>query len=265
MLRSLLCSAALSMLVLVASLDAAEPVRLIAHRGGVVSQEIIENNLAAIDEAARRGYWMVEADIRCTRDGVPIVHHDRTFERYYGDPRQVSEMDWDEIAKLRSTPGGERPQRFSEFAAACKGRLRIMLDVKGEDLSPQSFESIEASLAEHDLLKSAYLIGTDQSKDYFRGKLRVSANAITLDAAAHAGEPVEKLYFLFDRGSRITESMVRRSKELDVPVVAGINRFRYPDDESTARKLAEADVARLQSLGVTRFQIDSQYDVWFLK
>ncbi|MBX3436575.1 MAG: hypothetical protein KF861_03725 [Planctomycetaceae bacterium] len=260
--RTLLYVSGLSLVIFLSSLSAAEPLRLIAHRGGVVDEQRIENNRRALDEAARRGYWMVEADIQRTKDGVPIVHHDRTFERYYGDPRPVGQMDWEEIAHLRSTPGEERPLKFSEFAAACQGRLLLMLDIKGDSHPREFYEAIESALAEHGLLESAYLIGSDQSKEYFRGKLRVSGNVDTIAAAAAAGVPVSEQYFLFDRGSRITETIIERARELNVPVVAGINRFRYPDDEATAVKLSRADITRLRALGVTQFQIDSQYDVW---
>lgn len=78
------------------------------------------------------------------------------------------------------------------------------------------------------------------------------------------GEPVSQRYFLFDRGSRLTAPIVRRAQTLDVPVVAAINRFRYPDDSQEALTLAKADIARLRELGVTQFQIDSQYDIWLL-
>ena len=254
----------LALMLVQSSVPAAEPVRLIAHRGGVVNESIIENNLAAINEAARRGYWMVEADIRCSRDGVPVVHHDRTFERYYGDPRPLADLDWAEIAALRSTPGNERPLQFAEYAEACKGRLQIMLDIKGNDPAPEFLDAIEAALVEHDLLKGAYVIGSDQAKRHFRDKARISASAETLFAAAQRGEPVSQRYFLFDRGSRVTAPIIRRARELEIPVVAAINRFRYPDDDEEALSLARSDIARLRELGVTRFQIDSQYDVWLL-
>ncbi|MBL8848876.1 MAG: hypothetical protein JNG89_04300 [Planctomycetaceae bacterium] len=246
------------------ALTAAEPLRLIAHRGGVVNESIIENNRAAIDEAARRGYWMVEADIQSSRDGVAVVHHDETLQRFYGDPRTLTETDWLEIAKLRSTPGHERPLQFVEFVAACQGRLQIMLDIKGDDPAPEFLDAIEAALVAHDLLDEAYVLGSSRTKSHFLDKARISGNAEAVFAAAERGEPVSQRYFLFDRGSRLTAAIVRRAQELEIPVVAAINRIRYPDDEQSALTLAKADIARLRELGVTRFQIDSQYDPWLL-
>ena len=103
-------------------------IRMIAHRGGVVSDAVIENNVTAIEEAVRRGYWMVEVDVRQSLDNVPIVHHDADFKRYYGDARKVAKLTWSQISKLRATPGNERPLTFDEYLSAVDGRMRIMLD-----------------------------------------------------------------------------------------------------------------------------------------
>ena len=57
--------------------------RLIAHRGGVVDTTRVENNVDAIEEAIARNYFMLEVDIRESRDGQLVVHHDSTFSRFY--------------------------------------------------------------------------------------------------------------------------------------------------------------------------------------
>ncbi|MDD4776980.1 MAG: glycerophosphodiester phosphodiesterase family protein [Fermentimonas sp.] len=57
-------------------------VKLIAHRGGVVNDSIQENSREAIINAAERGYWAVELDMRMTADSVLIAHHDRNLKRH---------------------------------------------------------------------------------------------------------------------------------------------------------------------------------------
>ena len=57
-----------------AAIRAAEqPVRLIAHRGGIVGDEFAENSPASVEAAIKRGYWMIEVDIRRTKDGRAII------------------------------------------------------------------------------------------------------------------------------------------------------------------------------------------------
>jgi glycerophosphoryl diester phosphodiesterase len=63
------------------------PLRLIAHRGGIVDDIHAENSRGSIEEAIKRGYWMIEVDVRATLDGEPVLQHDATLERFYGASR----------------------------------------------------------------------------------------------------------------------------------------------------------------------------------
>ena len=234
---------------------------LIAHRGGVVGDTHAENSPGAIEAAVERGYWMVELDIRESADGVLVVHHDEDFLRFYGDDRKLGELSWDQVAALRALPGDTRPQTFAEMAALCKGRLEIMLDTKPPDHSEAFFQEMEAVLTENGLLAGAYVIGTEQSRNWFHGKARVGVDRNQLRQAAEAGEDVASLYFLFEHGRDLDTETVRYAQDLGVPVVPSINIFHYgnlPDHMATA----ESDVRRMRELGVTQFQIDSPYDAW---
>src|SRR3954454_9323338 len=53
-----------------------------AHRGGAALAP--ENTIAAFDNAARLGADGLELDVRLSRDGIVVVHHDRTLERTTG-------------------------------------------------------------------------------------------------------------------------------------------------------------------------------------
>jgi len=108
-----------------------DSLKLIAHRGGVVDAKRIENNVAAIEEAIRRSYEMREVDIRESKDGQLVVHHDATLRRFYGDGRALSELTWEAIQTLRSDPGQQAPLSFKQYAALCRGRIKLMLDTKG--------------------------------------------------------------------------------------------------------------------------------------
>lgn len=237
--------------------DAGVSCMLIAHRGGVIEEERIENNIPAIEEAIARGYYMIEVDIRESKDGHLIVHHDADFRRFYADDRQVVNLTWDEIKMLRSNPGNLRPMDFGEFARLCKGRIRLMLDTKGSDHSRAFFEEMERILRENDLLRSAFVIGTEQSKDFFLGKAKLGVSYQQLLNAVAAGEQVSDCYFLFEHGD-VTDEAVRFAQRHRVAVVPSVNVFHYPTAEHQA--LAARDLKRLKALGVRYFQIDSVYD-----
>jgi hypothetical protein len=236
-----------------------EPVRLIAHRGGVVDAARPENSRAALEAAIAEGYWMAEVDLWRTRDGRPVLHHDATLQRHFRDPRRVEELDWDEFRALRAAPGGHAPIDFEEACALAAGRIRLMLDVKGGAHPDAFYARIEDSLARHGLLRSAYTLGGDRMKPRFWGKLWMSANRAGLRAAIARGEPVHEHYFLFELGSVLDEEALALCRQARVVPVAAINTFRYEMAKTDHWKGAQADIERLLALGVRHFQIDSVY------
>jgi fructose-1,6-bisphosphatase/inositol monophosphatase family enzyme/glycerophosphoryl diester phosphodiesterase len=69
-----------------------------AHRGDVERHR--ENTIAAVRSAVEAAADYVEIDVRVTRDGRAVLLHDATLERLWGLDRQVSELDWAEVAAL---------------------------------------------------------------------------------------------------------------------------------------------------------------------
>ncbi|HWR52999.1 MAG TPA: glycerophosphodiester phosphodiesterase family protein [Bryobacteraceae bacterium] len=132
---------------------------LIAHRGGVVDDAHPENSPGSIQAAIDRGYWMLEVDIRRTKDGEPLLQHDPTFSRFYGDDRTVEQMTWAEVQRLRSKPGDTSPIHFRDVCRMCKGRVRLMLDIKSDSWPDEFYQSVIRDLGDHNLLHSAYLLG----------------------------------------------------------------------------------------------------------
>lgn len=237
--------------------EAAPAVRLIAHRGGVVDDAHPENSPASLEAAIEQGYWMVEVDVRRTRDGRPILQHDQTFKRFYGDPRKVTEMDWSEIKQLRATPGNSRPMAFEELAERCKGRIRLMLDVKNEPNPPEYYRALEKALIRNDLIETTYILSDVETERYFQGRIPAAANAQALKAAVARGEKAAGAYYLFEGATTITQEDVALARACRVDAVAAANLFEYRADPS-----GDAAIQALRAafaLGVRTFQIDSAY------
>lgn len=249
-----------------AALPAAPPpasVKWIAHRGGVVDARYSENSPASLEAAVRHGYWMIESDIRETKDGRIVTHHDPDFNRFYRDPRKLADMTFDEIRKLRAEPGGTPPMTFAELCDACKGRLRIMLDTKEPSHSAAFYQEMERDLGRAGLLESMYVIGTEESRRYFLGKAKIGVNFAQLQKSVAGNEDVAARYFLFEWGRTLTAEQVAFAQKHRVTIVPSVNTFHYAPTGKDPLEAGSADIRRLRPLGVTEFQIDSVYEPAF--
>ncbi len=63
---------------------------LIAHRGDPLGHK--ENTIPGLVSAAQHGAGAIEVDIRCTAEGVPVLHHDATLRRVWGRPGRLGAM-----------------------------------------------------------------------------------------------------------------------------------------------------------------------------
>lgn len=69
-----------------------------AHRGGAALAP--ENTMAAFENGMAHGADGLEFDVRLSRDGVPVVHHDATLERTTNGRGPVSALSAGELARL---------------------------------------------------------------------------------------------------------------------------------------------------------------------
>ncbi|MFJ9695671.1 glycerophosphodiester phosphodiesterase [Kitasatospora sp. NPDC101183] len=71
----------------------------VAHRGDPYRHR--ENTLPSIRSAIAAGADAVEVDVQLTRDKVPVLLHDRTLERLWGDPRAIDRVTAEQLDELR--------------------------------------------------------------------------------------------------------------------------------------------------------------------
>src|SRR6202521_5569038 len=76
--------------------DSARPL-VFAHRGGAGLAP--ENTCAAFDRGLALGADGLELDVRLSRDGVVVVHHDRTLERTTNLRGPLAGFEADELAR----------------------------------------------------------------------------------------------------------------------------------------------------------------------
>ncbi len=95
-----------------------------------------ENTLAGIRAALRLGADAIEVDVRCTRDGVPVLLHDGTVDRTTSGEGRITALSLRQARNLRLRSGkgfagrGERIPTLREALGAVAGRALLVLEVK---------------------------------------------------------------------------------------------------------------------------------------
>jgi len=107
---------------------------VIAHRGA--PRLYPENTLAGFDRALRWGCDGIEFDVQLSRDGVPVVYHDRTLARAGGGRRRVDKLDLSELKHLDAGarfPAVQRRHRIptlGEVLERLDGQTRLLVEIK---------------------------------------------------------------------------------------------------------------------------------------
>ncbi len=95
-----------------------------------------ENTLAGVRAALRLGADAIEVDVRCTRDGVPVLLHDGTVDRTTIGEGQITALSLRQARRLRLRSGkgfagrGERIPTLRETLGAVGGRALLVLEIK---------------------------------------------------------------------------------------------------------------------------------------
>ena len=94
--------------------------KIIAHRGA--SRYAPENTIAAFQKAIELGADMVEFDVRKTKDGVFIIHHDAKIKR-----KKIINLTLAEIKKIKA----EIPT-LEETLIFLQGKIQLDIELKEE-------------------------------------------------------------------------------------------------------------------------------------
>jgi glycerophosphoryl diester phosphodiesterase len=99
---------------------------VLAHRG--LSTLHPENTMKAFQAALDVGADGVEFDVFQIADGTLVVFHDENTERLTGVNRNIVEMTWDEVSKLRVR--GEPIPLLEEVLATYAGKMLLEIEMK---------------------------------------------------------------------------------------------------------------------------------------
>ncbi|WP_309491849.1 glycerophosphodiester phosphodiesterase family protein [Candidatus Hecatella orcuttiae] len=112
----------------------------IAHRGASAYEP--ENTLAAVEAAIALKADMVEVDLRLSKDGFPVVVHDRTVDRTTDGSGPVGNLTLDQLKKL-DAGGGARIPTLEEVVSAVKDKAGLVVELKEKGLEKKVLESLK--------------------------------------------------------------------------------------------------------------------------
>lgn len=120
---------------------------ILAHRGASFYHK--ENTLEAFQAAIAMGSDMIEFDVRRSRDGVLLVHHDPDF-----DGVKILDLTMDEIRE-RSASAGYTVPALSEVLLFCRDKIVLDLELKEAGYENQLINEVLDVLAPDQFLLSS--------------------------------------------------------------------------------------------------------------
>ncbi len=242
---------------------------MIAHRGGVIAADAPENSQRAIELAAQQGYDLVELDICCAADQVPVLFHGHGGRGGLlvdcGVAGNIGDFPSSELATFTYRGTDQTILTLERALDLCVHHdLGVMLDMKTVDADP---------------LPAAYLqrvVELFKDRGFAHAMLTLSTRP-----EVHATLPATTLwpirarnlhdllatdaslagYFWFDDPDSVTDEEIAQVHARGALTIACINSFRYP--AHSFQGLEAADIARMKACAVDGWQIDSQYGHFF--
>lgn len=111
----------------------------VGHRGTI--EEAPENTMAAFRKAYELGADIVEADVKLSKDGIPVVIHDGTVDRTAEAKGEVKSFTLAQLQQLKlkcpegaTCTGKERVPTLEELLRWAKGKIMIDLDMKTDNI-----------------------------------------------------------------------------------------------------------------------------------
>ncbi|WP_395297636.1 glycerophosphodiester phosphodiesterase [Kitasatospora hibisci] len=123
------------------------PVLAVAHRGDPYRYR--ENTLPSVESALAAGADAVEVDVRLTRDGVPVLLHDETLERLWGDLRPLRRVPLDQLEELRDGDLAVPTLAEALKAVAATPAARLLIDLDDPHPAAATWEVVTGLGLEH--------------------------------------------------------------------------------------------------------------------
>ena len=185
-----------------------DPIYFTAHRG--VTSVAPENTIPAYEEAVRLGYYSAECDIQRTKDGVWVLLHNDTVDKWFCEYGPIKDVTYAEASKY-SFKGGSNFWAYDDFRIPT---LDEFLDVfVGTNTRPQ----IEIKAETYDTLHE--VVEAVEKKGLVESSIVISFDLQQLREIYKLNDKIE-LWYLVDR---ITEENIAEARSISDKVWLSAN------------------------------------------
>lgn len=144
---------------------AGDPIYFTAHRG--VTSIAPENTIPAYEESVRLGYYSAECDIQRTKDGVWVLLHNDTVDKWFCEYGEIKEATFEEASKYSFKGGSNfwayddlRIPTLDEFLDVFVGtKTRPQIEIKAETYD--TLHEVVEAVEKKGLVESAIVISFD--------------------------------------------------------------------------------------------------------
>jgi glycerophosphoryl diester phosphodiesterase len=211
------------------------------HRGS--STVAPENTITAIEEAIRQGCDYAEIDVQETKDGQIVVIHDSYLERLAGVPKNIWEVDYEEIKTYEVGSWfseefrGEKIPTLDEMIKYSKGKIKLNIELKPNEYSNNLEASVVCIIKENEFEDQC--IVTSLNYESLIKVLEVDQTILTgYIMFAYLGDYIDMDIDIYSvEESKVTRELVeevhKRSKKIHVWTV---------NDEDSMKELIELNV-----------------------
>ena len=102
---------------------------IIAHRGIHNNINIPENSILAFSKAIKKSY-PIELDVQLTKDNILIVFHDKNLKRMTGCCKDINELTYNEIKKLKLLNTYQIIPTLKDVLNLVNGKVLLDIEIK---------------------------------------------------------------------------------------------------------------------------------------
>ncbi|MDO4617708.1 MAG: glycerophosphodiester phosphodiesterase family protein [Lachnospiraceae bacterium] len=234
-----------------------------AHRGG--AKFAPENTLAAIQYSIDTKSDYAEIDVQETADGEIILLHDNWLARTTGLKQAVWNTTYEEIRDLdagsffSSRFAGERIPTLREAITACRGKLRLNIEIKSNGHNPGIAEKVLAIVQEENFLPNCVITSMDYSLlKQIKELCPEAVTGYTLSMVYGRVEDMEAADFYSVKYTFVNRRLVERIHEMGKLICAWTTNTR-----ASIRKTIDAGVDNVitDNPELVRKELLGEYDV----